>query len=152
MHRPLFLRILYAIEAHDSYFVQKRDSIGRLGLSSLQKGTAAIRMLAYGVGADVVDDYIRIGESTAIESMRRFVQAVIDVFGNEYLRKPIAADISRLLLIGESHGFRGMLGSIGCMHWKWKNCPVAWKGMYSRGDHREPSLILEAVASKDLWI
>lgn len=38
------------------------------------------------------------------------------------------------------------------MNLKWKNCPVAWKGMYARGDHREPSLILEAVASKDLWI
>ena len=64
-----------------------------------------MRMLAYGVGADVVDDYIRIGESTAIETLRRFVQAVIDVFGTEFLRKPNPEDISRLLLIGETREF-----------------------------------------------
>ncbi|XP_040364443.1 uncharacterized protein LOC112171162 [Rosa chinensis] len=110
MHRHLFLQILAAVEARDSYFVQKRDSAGRLGLSSLQKVTAAMRMLAYGIGADVVDDYLRIGESTAIEAMRRFVQAVIDVFRAEYLRRPTSDDISKLLLIGESRGFPGMLG------------------------------------------
>ncbi|XP_024200461.1 uncharacterized protein LOC112203771 [Rosa chinensis] len=116
MHRALFPRILAAVEAHDSYFVQKRDSVGSLGLSSLQKVTTVIRMLAYGIGADVVDDYLRISESTAIEAMKRFVQAVISVFRAEYLRKPTSDDISRLLLIGESRGFPGMLGSIDCSH------------------------------------
>ena len=32
-----------------------------------------------------------------------------------------------------------------------KNCPTAWKVMYC-GHIREPSIILEAVASYDLWI
>ncbi|XP_040361971.1 uncharacterized protein LOC112164333 [Rosa chinensis] len=110
MHRALFLQILTVVKAQDSYFVQKRDSSGRLGLSSLQKVTAAMRMLAYGIGAEIVDAYLRIGESTAIEAMKSFVQAVISVFGAECLRKPTSDDISRLLLIGESRGFPGMLG------------------------------------------
>lgn len=38
------------------------------------------------------------------------------------------------------------------MHWQWKNCPVAWKGQNTRGDHRVPTVMLEAVASQDLWI
>ncbi|RWR74579.1 putative nuclease HARBI1 [Cinnamomum micranthum f. kanehirae] len=128
MRKPLFRRIVNAVEAHDPYFQQKRNCAGSLGLSALQKVTAAVRMLAYGVAADAVDDYVRIAESTSIESLKKFVQTIIDVFGNEYLRTPNSADICRLL------------------------SEVAWKGMYARGDHREPSLILEAVASYDLWI
>ena len=42
--------------------------------------TAAIRMLAYGVSANAVDDYVRIGESTAIESLKRFVRAIVAIF------------------------------------------------------------------------
>ncbi|XP_028095021.1 uncharacterized protein LOC114295039 [Camellia sinensis] len=67
MKRSLFLRIQFGVEAHESYFVQKRNSTGVLGLSSLQKMTAALRMLAYGVAAHFMDEYLRIGESTAMK-------------------------------------------------------------------------------------
>jgi len=77
---------------------------------------------------------------------------VISVFGPQYLRKPTTEDIERLLRMGEARGFPGMLGSIDCMHWEWKNCPVALKGQYVRGDHGKPTVMLEAVASQDLWI
>uniref|UniRef100_A0A0D3BSW9 DDE Tnp4 domain-containing protein n=1 Tax=Brassica oleracea var. oleracea TaxID=109376 RepID=A0A0D3BSW9_BRAOL len=60
-------------------------------------------------------------------------------------------DLERLLHTGDDRGFPGMIGSIDCMHWEWKNCPTAWKGMYSRGTGK-PTIVLEAVASKDLWI
>ena len=48
-------------------------------------------------------------------------------------------------------GFLGMLGSLDCMRWEWKNCPTAWAGQYPRC-HGHPSIILEAMASYDLWI
>ena len=69
MSRELFLRIMNAIEAHDDYFVQKRDCCNELGLSCFQKVTAAFRMLTYGVPADATDEYVRIGQSTVLESM-----------------------------------------------------------------------------------
>ena len=86
-----------------------------------------MRMLAYGVSADAVDDYVRIGESTAIECLKKFVTGVIFIFESEYLRKPNSNDVQRLLKMGEDRGFDGMMGSIDCMHWQWKNCPKAWK-------------------------
>jgi len=68
--------------------VQKRNAAGVLELSCLQKVIAAFRMLAYGVPADALDEYIRIGESTALEALRKFVVAVVEVFGLEYMRRP----------------------------------------------------------------
>ena len=151
MGRSLFMRIVQAVEQHDDYFVQKREGNGRLGLSCLQKICAAYMMISYGVPADFMDQYIRIGESTVIESLRKFVRSIIEVFGDEYLRSPNEHDTARLLAIGESRGFPGMLGSIDCMHWEWKNCPTAWQGQYTGHVHK-PTIILEAVASQDLWI
>uniref|UniRef100_A0A0D3D6B3 Myb-like domain-containing protein n=1 Tax=Brassica oleracea var. oleracea TaxID=109376 RepID=A0A0D3D6B3_BRAOL len=52
---------------------------------------------------------------------------IIYLFGDEYLRRPTPVDLQRLLDIGEHRGFLGMIGSIDCMHWEWKNCPTAWK-------------------------
>jgi hypothetical protein len=98
-----------------------------LGLSSLQKMTAALRILAYEVAVDSTDEYVKIGESTAVESLKKFVKAVVNIFSEEYLRSPNSNDIVRLLAVNEKRGFLGMLGSIDCMHWKWKNCPTAWK-------------------------
>ncbi|KAG6483148.1 hypothetical protein ZIOFF_059788 [Zingiber officinale] len=76
MNRDIFLRILNNVENHESYFVQRRNAVGTLGLSSLQKVTAALRILAYGVGADLMDEYVRIGETTVIKSMKLFAKAV----------------------------------------------------------------------------
>ncbi|KAK9285702.1 hypothetical protein L1049_024901 [Liquidambar formosana] len=90
-----------------------------------------MRMLAYGLAADVMDDYMRIGETTTIESLKKFVKAVIGVFGDEYLRSPNNVDVARLLAERESRGFPGMLRSIDRMHWKWKNCLITWKGSYN---------------------
>ena len=151
MSQPLFLRIVDAVKSHDNYFQQRCDGLGRLGLSTLQKITAVFRMLAYGVPADATDEYVKIGESTAIQSLKRFCRAVVELFAEQYLRTPTANDIARLLYIGEHRGFPGMLGSLDCMHWKWKNCPTSWAGQY-RGRHGSPTIILEAVADYDLWI
>ncbi|KAL0005283.1 hypothetical protein SO802_012844 [Lithocarpus litseifolius] len=111
----------------------------------------ALRMLAYGVTANFLDEYVRIAKSTAMMSLKKFVAAVVAIFSEQYLRSPNNEDIARLLAYGQNRIFPSMLGNIDCMRWKWKNCPTAWKGMYC-GHIREPTIILEAVASYDLWI
>ncbi|XP_071686672.1 uncharacterized protein [Rutidosis leptorrhynchoides] len=73
-----------------------------------------------------------------------------ELYVDEYLRKPTSSDIARLYSAHEEkHGFRGMLGSIDCKHWKWKNCPNAWKGQYTSGHQGHPTIVFEAVASYD---
>ncbi|XP_029129933.1 uncharacterized protein LOC114916715 [Cajanus cajan] len=152
MRRHVFLQVVDAISNHDEYFRMRLDATRRRGLSPLQKCTSALCMLAYGTLADFVDKYIRIGETTVVECLQRFVKGICEIFRGEYLRRPNNEDIQRLLWMGEARGFPGMLGSIDCMHWEWKNCPVAWKGQFCRGDHANPTIILEVVASQDLWI
>ena len=69
------------------------DALGVLGLSCLQKVIAAQRILAYGIPADLTDEYLQIRESTGIESLRAFVKAIVEVIGDWYLRAPNEADI-----------------------------------------------------------
>uniref|UniRef100_A0A0D3AQ10 DDE Tnp4 domain-containing protein n=1 Tax=Brassica oleracea var. oleracea TaxID=109376 RepID=A0A0D3AQ10_BRAOL len=151
MNKGLFIRIVDGLEQFFPFFQQRKDATGRWGLTALQKCTAAIRLLAYGNSADTVDEYLRLGESTALSCLHHFTDGIIQLFGDEYLRRPTAEDLQRLLDMGEKRGFPGMVGSIDCMHWEWKNCPTAWKGQYVRG-HGKPTIVLEVVASQDLWI
>ncbi|XP_048501325.1 uncharacterized protein LOC104908229 [Beta vulgaris subsp. vulgaris] len=151
MQKHVFLRIEQVLTSKNSFFQQRPDAAGKLGASSLLKCTAAMRLLAYGGAADSVDDYLKISASLARDSLRHFVEGVVAHFGDEYLRKPNEADLRRLLYAAEERGFPGMMGSIDCMHWRWKNCPLQFKGLYS-GRPGKPTLVLEAVASYDLWI
>ncbi|KAI7951125.1 hypothetical protein MJO29_009799 [Puccinia striiformis f. sp. tritici] len=150
MHRPLLLRIVEDVASYDRYFKHKPDALGRFGLRPLQKICSAIRMLASGGAADANDEYFRLAESTSLKSLDRFCSAVIAVYSEEYLRSPNEEDMKRILTINEKRGFPGMLGSLDCMHWGWKNCPAAWKGQF-QGKEKEATLILEAVVSQDLW-
>lgn len=150
MSRRLFLRIAKALEQNE-YFLQKPDATGKLGLTNIQKCTAAIRQLAYGSPSDAIDEYVRMGESTARKCLQEFCKTVNHLFGKTYLRSPTRSDLQRLLQIGAKRGFPGMLGSLDCTHWQWKNCPMAWAGQY-KGKEKKPSIILEVIASYDLWI
>ncbi|XP_021750446.1 uncharacterized protein LOC110716122 [Chenopodium quinoa] len=151
MQRSLFCRIMSKVVEGDQFFQQRRNAAGKLGLSPLQKCTAAIRMLAYGVAADAVDEYLRLGQTTSRQALQHFCQGVISQFESEYLRKPTDEDLRRILHQNDLRGFPGMIGSIDCMHWEWKNCPTAWKAQYA-GRSKSATLILEAVADQDLWI
>jgi hypothetical protein len=151
MSQKLFLKIVYALRDYNSYFRYKLDCTGMAGFSVLQKCTVAMRMLAYGAPGDSTDDYLRMAESTAFDCFYRFCRAVIVVFGGIYLRSLIVQDTAQILAFNKARGFPGMLRSIDCMHWKWKNCLFSWQRMY-KGHKKGCTVILEAVATHDLWI
>ena len=128
MRIELFESILNAVVNHDHYFARKDRCRSRQSLSPHQKLTSVFRMLANGCSANSIDEYCRLAESTAIENLKRFCQAIQDIYGATYLRKPNREDLKRLLRKADKRGFPGMIGSLDCMHWEWKNCPTAWAG------------------------
>ncbi|XP_073132171.1 uncharacterized protein [Henckelia pumila] len=133
MRRELFL-LITALENHSTFFQQREDVVRRKGLSPLQKCTTAICQLAYGVPADHLDEYLRMGESTAIRCLFMFCEYLVEIFGDRYLRRPNADDVQRLLQMHDDrHDFPDMLGK------------------FTRG-HGSPTIVLEAFASHDLWI
>ncbi|WVZ74210.1 hypothetical protein U9M48_022422 [Paspalum notatum var. saurae] len=146
MRRHVVERLINAVEAVDPYFKYKEDALHQTPLTGLQKVVASLRILAYGLPSDAVDEYVRIGQSTARQALQHFCAAVIKAFGPYYLRAPNANDVASLLQTGEDRGFPGMIGSIDCMHWEWKNCPTSWRGQFTgRGScndinvlHRSP--------------
>jgi hypothetical protein len=108
-----------------------------------------MRVIAYSIAADHTDEYLRIGQDTTTESVRKFAKMVIRLYGDWYLRAPNEDDTKILMNMNEKRGWLGMLGSLDCMHWTWKNCPKAWYGMYC-GKSRDATIVLEAVASENL--
>jgi hypothetical protein len=97
MRRHVFEHLVEGIEAIGHYFKQNQDAIGRLGLTSLQKAVATIHILLYGLPKHVVDEYVRIGESSAHKALHHFYQAIISVFGECYLHSPNIEHVASLL-------------------------------------------------------
>ncbi|CAL2259708.1 unnamed protein product [Prunus armeniaca] len=151
MQPHLFNKVMHDICNYDDYFVQKKNCAGNLGLLLEQKFTAVIRMLAYESSADQVDEIARMGKSIILESLVRFCDAVENLYTRDYLRRPTPRDLQRLLQKAKSRGFPGMIGSIDCMHWQWKNCLIAWQGDYGNRKGQK-NIILEAVVGFNTWV
>lgn len=64
---------------------------------------------------DTIDEYVKIGECTVIENLKK-CGPIVEVFGPQYLRSPNTSDVAWVLLIGKSRGFPGILGSLDWMH------------------------------------
>ncbi|XP_042957031.1 uncharacterized protein LOC122292620 [Carya illinoinensis] len=74
-------------------------------------------MLTYGVTADFMDEYLKIGETTALRSLKMSVKTVVSIFSEEYLRKPNNNDIVRLLAVDEKRGFPEAVASYNLWIW-----------------------------------
>jgi hypothetical protein len=110
MSRELFLVIIKGVRDYDDYFEAKYDYTGKIGFSSYQKCPTAIRQLAYALPGDLIDDYMRMGESTCHKGMYQFCVDVTVVFDKYYLGEPNTKDNVRILSNNESRGLPGMPG------------------------------------------
>ncbi|GKE36900.1 ALP1-like protein [Tanacetum coccineum] len=161
MSSTLFNKIVNDILSYDvqpipeyfTYFSSRLDATGRKSIGPILKCTSVIRQLAYGTAPDAFDEYLQIDARTSRECLDNFTKCIHVLYNHKFLRRPSATDIEKTYkLHEEKHGLPGMLGSIDCMHWDWKNCPKSLHGQFKRRDHKYPTLMLEAVADQRLWI
>jgi len=153
MDKSMFLKIVSDIEANFEYFQEGEDARGKKSFTAIQKCTSAVRQLATGNPPDEYDEYLHMAARTSRETLTYFCEAIIKLYGREYLRRPTQHDVARIFEAHEDrHHIPGMLGSIDCTHVEWLNCPKHLRGQYTRGDHGVPTIMLEVTASQDLWI
>ncbi|GAA0147632.1 hypothetical protein LIER_07286 [Lithospermum erythrorhizon] len=124
MKKKVFMRIVNDLSC-DEYFILRYNATKQVGLSPIQKCTATMRILAYGMPGDACDEYVKIGSSTAIECLKRFCDGVVHLYEGIYLRKSNGEDLERLLRVAKDRGFPSMIGNIDCMHWNGKIVQLA---------------------------
>ena len=137
--------------AFDSSFVQKRDAFDRLGLSSLQKCTIAVRMLAYRLPTNACNEYVCICETTPLMAMRHWVTTIRGCFKDTYLRQPTLVDLKKQVHINTTCDYPGMFGSLDCIHWTWEKCSTVWQGQFE-DENDICSVILKAIVDQSTWI
>jgi len=145
------------------YFQQSLNATGKPQSTTLQKLTAALRVLAFGVAYDSLDEHFRLSETTACETVHRlsettacetvhrFARFVIEKYKPVHLHVPTLADLQRVMGVYEEAGFPGCMGCVDCSLWIWKSCPMSQHGQY-QGNSKKRSIVLEAVADKDLYL
>jgi hypothetical protein len=112
MQRTLFLSIMNTLSETSPYFTERHDATDRIGLTLLQKCTTTLRQLAYGMTADMIDEYMKLEKTSALKCLEYYCADIVDCYGAELLRRSTIVDTQRLLAKTEEYGFPGMLGSI----------------------------------------
>ncbi|KAE9346436.1 hypothetical protein PF008_g8275 [Phytophthora fragariae] len=109
MSKSLFSRVLDdVLEGDPQYFEQRPDATKRMGIHPMLKVTSALRVLAYAMSADALDENLEMSDTVIYNNVTHFVEAVDKQFGGEYLRSSNETDMERLLQMNARRGFVGM--------------------------------------------
>jgi len=152
--RKVYDQVKIISQASDPFFNRPEfDVTGRLNICNDAKIMIALKHLAFGVATFSWLDYFQMGESTARESVERLCDVITksDELQAIFLRSYSKEDAKRVSNLHQfHHGAPGLLGSLDCMHVRWKNCPVALQGAY-QGKEKCSTIVLEAVADHNLF-
>eukprot|EP00918_Siedleckia_nematoides_P086696 GHVU01190804.1.p1 GENE.GHVU01190804.1~~GHVU01190804.1.p1 ORF type:complete len:434 (+),score=50.46 GHVU01190804.1:139-1440(+) len=146
MSRQRFRSILADLQ-EGGHLVQGYNRGVLQGASPELQLTVALRILAYDLPFDAMDEMFDISKSSAHVYLIRVMMGLVRVYREEWLRQPRPEETAALELQNRRRGFPGMIGSIDCMLCYWDMCPAAWAGAYT-GRAKRPTLVLEAVASE----
>ncbi|GKB41859.1 ALP1-like protein [Tanacetum coccineum] len=75
----------------------------------VEECTSAIRQLTYDIILEFINQYLQMSTKTSLLSLDHFCTSVMEIFGQEYLRKPTMTDVVKLYRHHEEkHGFPGI--------------------------------------------
>jgi hypothetical protein len=101
----LFDSIVEDVTEHDNYFTQKEDACCKLGFTPIQKIRSAVRLLTSGVVANEHNDKYCMAATTGIKYMKRFCDAMVEVYDKVVLRHPNFVDMGCLLMMDVPRDF-----------------------------------------------
>lgn len=132
---------------------QKVDALGRPGHASDQKILCGLRRLGQPSSYRERDDGAGMSPESQRQYFHHFVHGMIETFGPRYFnREPSTDELRRIVAEYEEVGFPGCRGCVGCMHLKWKNCPLELKGQYHNSKNGKLATIsCEAVVDHGLY-
>jgi Plant transposon protein len=121
----------------NTFFFNNRD----VGVPPAACMLLPIQCLAFGVSPIAFANFYQVSPQLARQCCVEFDKAMRHLYVQEYIQMPTPEDLQQITTLHEhKHGFRGMLGSLDCMHTTWKNCPMAWKGSF-QGKEKAPTMV-----------
>jgi hypothetical protein len=128
MPRETYETIRTAVLKHNpDNFEQRPDATGRLGASTDQKVTAALRMMCYGAPADQLVEIVGMPESLIMECLPLYCHAVVESLGGRYLRAPTAEELAEIESRFAELGFPGCVGALTVP--RGSGTHVQWRGL-----------------------
>lgn len=107
----MFLKICNTMKTGYEYFQPNNNAIDNKLLELLRKCSAALTQTTYGTNKAIVDKYLWLEKSTALEWFKRFAQEVAECCSQSFLR-PTSREKTRILLKPEERlNVSAMLGS-----------------------------------------
>lgn len=149
MELSCFELLMAEIRSSSQIFERNFDAIGEGGIFPEVKILACLRVLVTGLSSVQVADMYKIGRSTLDRCFAQFVELVPDVL-SKYTAFPTDEEAQKICDDHEAkHGFKGMLGSLDCLHWHWGQCMMVEHYAYC-GKSGKPTMVLEAICKQNL--
>ena len=132
-------------------FCTTQDSFGTPGVVDDIKLLSALYHLASGAPFTAVGAFYDISNGSAGRFFDNFLTHGRDAL-SAFLAEVTPEEAVEIVAVHEKeHGLPGYLGSLDCCRWMWEMCPDSHRVAHL-GKEGKPSLILEAVASRDLRV
>jgi hypothetical protein len=99
------------------FFEQRPDALGKMGATTDQKVTSALRQLCYRATADSLVECLRLSESLNALCLKHFFNAIILALKSEYLTLPNCDELKAIEAQYSAMGFPGCIGCVVVASW-----------------------------------